>query len=251
MNNIPAALQRIQHGGMVLVVDDEHRENEGDLIVASEFADEQAIAFMAIHGRGLVCMAIEQDTASRLELPQMVEDNSEGMKTAFTVSVDAKAGTTTGISPADRARTVQTILNPRSRPDDLLRPGHLFPLVARSGGVMERPGHTEAAVDLARLAGLKASGVICEVMDDDGSMARLPRLKELAREWDIPLISIEDLIRHRQEIESSRAGDTRTKGQCEGEPNQRPDHGPQERINEPPKAQPGIPPGQSTLHGFR
>lgn len=231
MNDISAALKQIQNGGMVLVVDDEDRENEGDLIAASEFADEQTIAFMAIHGRGLICMAIEESRAIRLQLPQMATHNSEGMKTAFTVSVDARTGTSTGISPADRARTVETILNPRSRSEDLLRPGHLFPLVARAGGVLERPGHTEAAVDLARLAGLKASGVICEVIDDDGSMARLPRLKERAREWNIPLISIQDLIRYRKMGEEL----ARPKNQRQSRPKNQPMSLPMSRTATPGK----------------
>lgn len=199
MHRIEEALAHFKQGGMLIVTDAQDRENEGDLVIASQWADEAAIGFMALYGRGLICMAIEEETAERLQLQQMVRRNTEGMNTAFTVSVDAREGTSTGISPADRAATVRTILNPVSSPGDLQRPGHLFPLLARPGGVLQRPGHTEAAVDLARLAGLIPSGVICEIMDDDGRMARLPRLKALSRQWDIPHISIEDLIRYRRE----------------------------------------------------
>lgn len=197
MHNMKEALAHFKKGGMLIVTDARDRENEGDLIVASSWADEEAITFMVLHGRGLVCMAIEEEKAEQLQLKQMVATNTEEMGTAFTVSVDALKDTTTGISPADRATTVRKILDESSQPGDFQRPGHLFPLLARPGGVLQRPGHTEAAVDLARLAGLAPSGVICEIIDDDGRMARLPRLKALSKQWCIPLISIEDLIRYR------------------------------------------------------
>ncbi len=191
------AVERIRSGGMIIVRDSHDRENEGDIICAAEHAVTDRVAFMAVHARGLICQAIDEGTATRLDLHPMVPRNNESNATAFTVSVDAAEGTTTGISAADRAQTVATITRPGSRPSDLRRPGHLFPLIARAGGVFARPGHTEAAVDLARLAGCAPSGVICEVLNDDGSMARGMELERMSRRWDLPLISVEDLITYR------------------------------------------------------
>ena len=190
----------IGSGGIVLARDNEDRENEGDLICAADRANPGNIAFMAVHGRGLVCHSITQDVADRLCLAPMAGENTESHGTAFTVSVDAARGTTTGISAADRARTVAVIISPESGPEDLRRPGHMFPLVARPGGVFERQGHTEAAVDLARLAGLKPSGVICEVLNDDGTMARGPQLVAMAERFDMPLVTVEDLVIYRDSI---------------------------------------------------
>ncbi|MEB3221973.1 MAG: bifunctional 3,4-dihydroxy-2-butanone-4-phosphate synthase/GTP cyclohydrolase II [Candidatus Sericytochromatia bacterium] len=198
---IEEVLEALREGRMVLVVDDEDRENEGDLIAASSTTTPETINFMATHGRGLICVAIPPETAIRLSLQQMSATNTDRQGTAFTVSVDATEGTTTGISAFDRARTVAVMVDPASRPGDLRRPGHIFPVVARGGGVLERAGHTEAAVDLARLAGLAPSGVICEVMNADGTMARLPQLAEMAREHGLPLTSIARLIQHRLRTE--------------------------------------------------
>lgn len=194
---IERALDAFAAGGMLVVVDDEHRENEGDLIVAAEHATPECMAFLVRHGTGIVCAAMTGERLDALALPPMVRESTEGHGTAFTVSVDAKAGTTTGVSAADRSATVRALIDPATRPEDLARPGQMFPLRAREMGVLQRPGHTEAAVDLARLAGLYPAGVICEVVDDDGAMARLPRLIEFARGHGLPLISIADLIRYR------------------------------------------------------
>jgi 3,4-dihydroxy 2-butanone 4-phosphate synthase/GTP cyclohydrolase II len=198
---IEAVLEALREGRMVLVVDDEDRENEGDLIAASATTTPETINFMATHGRGLICVAIPPETADRLDLQQMSATNTDRQGTAFTVSVDATEGTSTGISAFDRARTVAVMVDPAARPADLRRPGHIFPVVARAGGVLERAGHTEAAVDLARLAGLPPSGVICEVMNADGTMARLPQLAQMAREHGLPLTSIARLIEHRLQTE--------------------------------------------------
>ena len=197
MERTRRAIERIRSGGMIIVRDSHDRENEGDIIYAAEHASTNRIAFMAVQARGLICQAIKEDTAARLGLHPMVARNNESNATAFTVSVDAIEGTTTGISAADRAKTVAVIVDPKSLPSDLCKPGHLFPLIAREGGVFARPGHTEAAVDLARLAGLRPSGVICEVLNDDGSMARGPELDRMSQRWDLPLISVEDLITYR------------------------------------------------------
>lgn len=198
--NVARALERLAQGKLILVRDDEGRENEGDLVGAASMATPAMINFMVTYGRGLVCQPITEDTAVRLELPPQSPVNSESSKTAFTVSVDAAANTTTGISTADRATTAAILANPTSTAGDLRRPGHVFPLVARRGGVFERAGHTEAAVDLARLAGLQPSGLICEVLADDGSMARGPELERLAEEWDMPLITVEDVVAYRDAI---------------------------------------------------
>jgi len=188
---------------MVVVVDDENRENEGDLICAAQFATPEQINFMATEARGLICLALEGERLDALDLPLMVDRNTDSNQTAFTISVDAgpENGVSTGISAEDRARTIQVAIHPSSRPSDLRRPGHIFPLRARQGGVLKRAGHTEAAVDLARMAGLYPSGVICEIQNPDGSMARLPQLADYAQRHGLRLISIADLIRHRLDTE--------------------------------------------------
>jgi 3,4-dihydroxy 2-butanone 4-phosphate synthase len=194
LSKIDDAIAALARGDMVLVVDDENRENEGDIIVASESISAKSIAFMMKHARGLICVAMQGERLDELDIPLMVPRNTELHKTAFTVSVDYLPGTTTGISAADRAATVQALVSPDAKPDDFARPGHIFPLRAHPQGVLGRPGHTEAAVDLARLAGKVPSGVICEVANDDGTMARLPELRVFAAEHGLPLISIADLI---------------------------------------------------------
>jgi 3,4-dihydroxy-2-butanone 4-phosphate synthase len=193
LDDAAAAVAAIARGELVVVVDDEDRENEGDLIVAAEYADAAAINYMITHGRGLVCVSVTEERAAQLELPPMVERNEDHHGTAFTVSVDGgpEHGVTTGISAPDRAKTIELMLKGSS--DDLRRPGHIFPLVARPGGVLERPGHTEAAVDLARFAGLAPAGVIVEIIREDGTMARLPQLVEFARREGLVLTSIEKL----------------------------------------------------------
>lgn len=199
--SIEEALERFRRGEFLIVVDDEDRENEGDLIIASEKITPDAVNFMAREGRGLICVSITMDRAGELSLQPMVQRNTALHTTAFTESVDAVHGTTTGISAADRAQTIRVMVDPESTAEDLARPGHIFPLIARRGGVLKRAGHTEAAVDLARLAGLIPSGVLCEIMDEDGSMARLPRLKELSHQWNIPIVTIADLIEYRRRYE--------------------------------------------------
>jgi len=199
--SIEDAVEDIRQGKLIVVVDDEDRENEGDFIAAASKATPEMINFILKHGRGLLCAPISRERAEELQLPPMVERNTEKHGTAFTVSVDYKHGTATGISAFDRARTIQALVDPSTRPDDLARPGHIFPLVAKRGGVLRRAGHTEAAVDLARLAGLKPAGLLCEIMDADGSMARLPRLQEIAKELSLKIITIKDLIAYRQRRE--------------------------------------------------
>ena len=179
---------------MIVVVDDQDRENEGDLIVAAEHATPEKIAFMMNKARGLICVAMDPDRLDELEIPLMVPNNTESMKTAFTVSVDYIPGTTTGISAADRAATVKAIVDPGAKPNDFARPGHIFPLRANPKGVLGRPGHTEAAVDLCRLAGTLPAGVICEISNDDGTMARLPQLEMFAEQHGLLVVTIEDLI---------------------------------------------------------
>jgi 3,4-dihydroxy 2-butanone 4-phosphate synthase/GTP cyclohydrolase II len=198
-DSIESALADLKAGRCIVVVDDEHRENEGDLICAAQFATPDMINFMAVQARGLICLALMGDRLDQLELPLMVSKNTDSNQTAFTVSIDASPdmGVTTGISAEDRARTIQVAINPATRPEDLRRPGHIFPLRAREGGVLKRAGHTEAAVDLSRLAGLHPSGVICEIQNPDGSMARLPELIEYAQHHQLKLISIADLISYR------------------------------------------------------
>jgi 3,4-dihydroxy 2-butanone 4-phosphate synthase/GTP cyclohydrolase II len=198
---IEDAIAQIREGRMVVVVDDESRENEGDLIFAAEKVTTEHINFMVRYCSGIICVPMEADRLDQLNLPLMTTDNSESMGTAFTISVDAREGTTTGISAADRARTVQVLLDPDSSPQDLARPGHIFPLRYTPGGVLRRAGHTEASVDLARLAGLTPAGVLCEIVNEDGSMARLPDLERFAAEHDLLLISIADLIAYRRRSE--------------------------------------------------
>ncbi len=200
-DSIETALAAYKAGEIVIVVDDEDRENEGDFIMAAEKATPEDINFMAKHGRGLICLSITQQRANELELNIMVERNTSLHTTPFTVSIDAIHGTTTGISASDRATTIQTVINPLSKPEDLARPGHIFPLVARDGGVLERSGHTEATVDLARLCGLYPAGVLCEIMDDDGTMARVPRLMEIAKQFGLKIITIKDLIEYRRRVD--------------------------------------------------
>ncbi|MDB9391233.1 bifunctional 3,4-dihydroxy-2-butanone-4-phosphate synthase/GTP cyclohydrolase II [Microcystis aeruginosa] len=198
-DSIDTALAEIKAGRAIVVVDDENRENEGDLICAAQFATPDLINFMAVQARGLICLAMTGERLDALELPLMVTKNTDSNQTAFTVSIDAAPhlGVKTGISAEDRAKTVQVAINPVTRPDDLTRPGHVFPIRAKAGGVLKRAGHTEAAVDLARLAGLYPAGVICEIQNPDGSMARLPQLFEYARQHNLKLISIADLISYR------------------------------------------------------
>jgi 3,4-dihydroxy 2-butanone 4-phosphate synthase/GTP cyclohydrolase II len=194
---IPEVLEALKAGRMVIVADDEDRENEGDLIIAAEHATPEAINFMATHGRGLICLAVTPERAQQLHLDPMVQTNTDPHATAFTVSIDAVSGATTGISAADRAHTVQVAIAPDARPEQLRRPGHIFPLIAKPGGVLSRAGHTEAAVDLTRLAGLEPAGVICEILNADGTMARLPNLTEFAREHDLLVTTVAKLIAYR------------------------------------------------------
>src|SRR5262245_10893732 len=202
-SSIPEAIADIRAGRMVVVVDDEDRENEGDLTIAAEKVTPEVINFMARHGRGLICLPMTGERLDELRIPLMVQDeqNSARFGTAFCVTIEAKHGTTTGISAADRARTVLAAIDPRTRAEDLARPGHMFPLRAQPGGVLQRSGQTEAAVDLARLAGLQPAGVICEIMNEDGSMARIPQLEAFCREHALRMISVRDLIRHRMRHE--------------------------------------------------
>lgn len=199
--SIPQAIGEIQAGRMLIIVDDEGRENEGDFAMAAEKVTPEAINFMAKHGRGLVCMPIIGQRLEELKVPPMVQENTAPLCTAFSVSIEAKNYVTTGISAHDRAATVRAVMDPSTRPEDLARPGHMFPIAARKGGVLVRAGHTEAIVDLARLAGLYPAGVICEIMNDDGTMARLPQLKEIARKFGLKMISIADLISYRRRTE--------------------------------------------------
>jgi 3,4-dihydroxy 2-butanone 4-phosphate synthase/GTP cyclohydrolase II len=199
---IEEAIERFRHGEIVIIVDDEDRENEGDLAIAAEKVTPAAINFMAKHGRGLVCLAMTEERCRALDLPLMVEDNTSTFGTAFTVSIEARGKVTTGISAADRAATILTAIAPETRPEDLLRPGHVFPLRARKGGVLKRAGQTEASVDLAALAGLTPAGVICEIMNDDGTMARVPDLVKVAREHGLPMITVADLISYRLQHET-------------------------------------------------
>jgi len=202
-HQISEALNDLKCGKAIVVVDDENRENEGDLVCAAQFATPDLINFMAVEARGLICLAMQGDRLDELEIPLMVDRNTDSNQTAFTVSVDASPslGVTTGISAEDRARTIQTIINPLTKPTDLRRPGHIFPLRSKEGGVLKRAGHTEAAVDLAQLAGLYPAGVICEIQNSDGSMARLPQLLEYAEKFKLKIISIADLISYRLQHE--------------------------------------------------
>ncbi|TLY76594.1 MAG: 3,4-dihydroxy-2-butanone-4-phosphate synthase [Gammaproteobacteria bacterium] len=203
LNSVAEILAELRAGRMVVVMDDEDRENEGDLIMAAERATPEAVAFMIRHTSGIICVPMEEQRLARLELPQMVPVNDEQQRTAFTVSVDVRAGTTTGVSSADRAATIRALADEASLAADFARPGHIFPLRSRRGGVLVRAGHTEAALDLCRLAGLKPVGVLCEVMNEDGSMARRPQLEEFARRHQLKIGTIADLIRHRLRTERS------------------------------------------------
>jgi 3,4-dihydroxy 2-butanone 4-phosphate synthase / GTP cyclohydrolase II len=202
IDSIEAALEDIKAGKMVIVVDDEDRENEGDFVIPARFASPEVINFMATHGRGLICVPLEEARCETLELDLMVGKNTEQYKTAFTVSVDYRPGTTTGISAADRARTIQALIDPATQPEQFNRPGHIFPLKAKTGGVLRRAGHTEAGIDLARMAGFEPAAVIVEIMNADGSMARLPDLRQVADRFDLKLITIEDLIDYRLKHET-------------------------------------------------
>ena len=202
IDRVTRALEDIRAGKMVILVDDENRENEGDLCFAAEKVTPELVNFMACEGRGLICLSLSDERLRRLELPPMVEQNQSGYGTAFTVSIEAKSGVTTGISAADRARTIEVAIDDESRPSDLVRPGHVFPLRAQPGGVLVRIGQTEGSVDLARLSGLKEAGVICEILKDDGTMARLPDLVEFAEKHDMMLLSVADIIAYRLETES-------------------------------------------------
>ncbi len=201
LSNIAEAIEDIKAGKFVIIVDDEGRENEGDLALAAEKVTPEAINFMTLHARGLVCMPIGGKRLEELRIPMMVRENTSKFSTAFTVSVEAKHRVSTGISAADRAETIKAIIDPATKPEDLAQPGHTFPLRARDGGVLVRVGHTEAIVDLARLAGLYPAGVICEIMSEDGTMARLPQLEVLAEKFEIGIVSIADLIAYRRRYE--------------------------------------------------
>ncbi len=203
LNSIEEALDEIKQGNTIIVVDDENRENEGDFVASAELINAETVNFMASQGKGLICAAITEELCSDLDLPMMVSSNTSSHATAFTVSVDLLGhGTTTGISASDRAKTLRALVDPVTRPDDLARPGHIFPLKAKRQGVLRRAGHTEAAVDLTRLAGLKPGGVLVEIMNEDGSMARLPELMDLARKFNLKIISIKDLIAYRLNTDS-------------------------------------------------
>ncbi|GMU65452.1 MAG: riboflavin biosynthesis protein RibBA [Acidobacteriota bacterium] len=199
---VEEAAEEFRRGRFVILVDDEDRENEGDLAIAAEKVTPAAVNFMATHGRGLICLALTEERCDRLELPPMVGHNTSPFGTAFTVSIEARGKVTTGISAADRAATILTAVDPATRPDDLLRPGHVFPLRARRGGVLKRAGQTEASVDLARLAGMTPAASICEIMNADGTMSRVPDLVEFARAHDLRILTVADLIRHRLRTES-------------------------------------------------
>jgi 3,4-dihydroxy 2-butanone 4-phosphate synthase/GTP cyclohydrolase II len=201
LNTIEEAIEDIRQGKIIIVIDDEDRENEGDMIFAAEKVSPEAINFISKHARGLVCVPLTRKRIEELDLGPMVKVNTAKMGTCFTVSVDAVNNTTTGISAHDRAQTVKTLVDQKSKPEDLARPGHIFPIQAQDGGVLSRAGHTEATVDLPRLAGLKPAGVLCEVMDDDGQMARLPRLLEMAKQFDLKIITVKDLIEYRRRKE--------------------------------------------------
>ena len=200
-NTIDEALDDITAGKMVILVDDEDRENEGDLCMAAEKVTAEAINFMAKYGRGLICLSLTPERVEELKLPMMTNDNTSPFGTAFTVSIEAKKGVTTGISAADRAKTILTAINPATKPEDLTRPGHIFPLKAKAGGVLQRAGQTEGSIDLTRLARLNRAGVICEIMSDDGTMARVPELMEFAKKHDLKIVTIKDLIRYRMRTE--------------------------------------------------
>jgi len=202
IENVERALAAVRAGRMIIITDDADRENEGDLMVAAEKTTPEIINFMAQYGRGLICMPLTRERLEHLRLPLMVQDNTARFQTAFTVTIDAVEGVSTGISAFDRAKTILAAINPKTRPEDLAKPGHIMPLQAREGGVLARAGQTEASVDLARMAGLDPSGVICEIMNPDGTMARMPELERMSREFDIPILTIADLIQYRMQTES-------------------------------------------------
>lgn len=203
LNTIEEAIEDIRQGKIIIVVDDEDRENEGDFLAAAEKVTPEMINFMATHGRGLICAPLTESRCKELGLHVMVTNNTDPMETAFTVSVDLRGnGVTTGISAADRAKTILSLVDSKTKPHDLARPGHIFPLIAKQGGVLRRTGHTEAAIDFARLAGFKSAGVIVEIMNEDGSMARLPQLVKVAKKFDLKLVSIEDLVAYRMQHDS-------------------------------------------------
>ena len=201
ISTIEDALEDIRAGKLIILVDDEDRENEGDFMVAAEMVTPEIINFMALHGRGLVCLSLTEEKCEHLNLTQMVPDNTAKYGTAFTVSIEAKRGVSTGISAGDRARTILTVLDDDCSPEDLVRPGHVFPIRARKGGVLVRAGQTEGSVDLARLAGCKPAGVICEIMNEDGTMARMPQLRVVARRFGLKIVTIEDLVKYRMRHE--------------------------------------------------
>lgn len=219
ISSIEEVLQDIREGRMVIIVDDEDRENEGDVMIAAEKVTPEAITFMARYACGLICLSLTEERVKQLDLPLMVQDNTSPYNTAFTVSIEAKEGITTGISAYDRARTVQVAIDPKTTVDDISRPGHIFPLAARSGGVLVRVGHTEASVDLARLAGLNPAGVICEVMNEDGTMARLPDLEVFAEKHGLKIVTIADLIKYKTKNERlvRRVAETRIPTRFGGE----------------------------------
>jgi len=203
LHTIEEAIQDIRQGKVIIVVDDEDRENEGDFMAAAEAVTPEMINFMATHGRGLICAPLTEKRCKQLDLQMMVNNNTDPMETAFTVSVDLRGkGVTTGISASDRAKTIKALIDPDLKPFDLARPGHIFPLVAKEGGVLRRTGHTEATIDFARLAGFKPAGVIVEIMNEDGTMARLPQLIEVAKRFDLKIVSIEDLVAYRMQHDS-------------------------------------------------
>ncbi len=203
LNTIEEAIEDIRQGKIIIVVDDEGRENEGDFLAAAEKATPEMINFMATHGRGLICAPLTENRCKELGLKAMVNNNTDPMETAFTVSVDLRGnGVTTGISASDRAKTILSLVDPNIKPHDLARPGHIFPLIAKQGGVLRRTGHTEAAIDFARLAGFKPAGVIVEIMNEDGSMARLPELVKVAKKFNLKLVSIEALVAYRMQHDS-------------------------------------------------
>ncbi|MCX7856893.1 MAG: bifunctional 3,4-dihydroxy-2-butanone-4-phosphate synthase/GTP cyclohydrolase II [Deltaproteobacteria bacterium] len=217
--NIEEVLEDVRNGKMIIIVDDEDRENEGDLMIAAEKVTPEAITFMARFACGLICLSITEERAKKLDLPLMVRDNTSPYQTAFTVSIEAKEGVTTGISAYDRAKTIKVAIDDDTKPEDLARPGHVFPLIAREGGVLVRVGHTEASVDLAKLAGLKPAGVICEIMNEDGTMARLPDLEKFAEKHGLKIVTIADIIKYRTKTEKlvRRIAETRLPTNYAGE----------------------------------
>lgn len=199
-NTIEEAIEEITAGKIIIVIDDEDRENEGDFIMAAELVTPEAVNFMAVYGRGLICAPVSNEIARKLEMPLMVPTGSDHHGTAFTVSIDANKGISTGISASDRSKTLELLANPNTLASDFVRPGHIFPLIAKDGGVLEREGHTEAAVDFAELAGLSKAGVICEILNEDGTCARVPDLLEVAKEHNLKIVTIADLITYKKKL---------------------------------------------------